>query len=124
MSFNIKPINTEAEYYQALDELDKIFHAEPDTKEGDKAEVISMLIEKYEDEHFPIEAPDPIEAIKFKMDQLEMKPSDLGKVLGYRSRASEILNKKRKLSLHMIRQLNIALKIPTDILVQEYELSI
>jgi HTH-type transcriptional regulator/antitoxin HigA len=76
--------------------------------------------EQYENEHFPIELPDPIEAIKFRMEQLGYNQSDLAKVVGLKSRASEILNKKRKLSLDMIRQLHEKLNIPTDVLIQAY----
>jgi HTH-type transcriptional regulator/antitoxin HigA len=100
--------------------LEAIFHAEADTPEGDKAEVISILIEKYEDEHFPIGLPDPIEAVKFRMEQMGMKQKDLAEIVGFKSRVSEILNKKRKLTLGMIRKLNTKLGIPTEVLVQEY----
>ena len=79
-----------------------------------------MLIEKYEDKHFPIEFPDPIEAIKFRMEQLGMNQSDLSEVVGLKSRASEILNRKRKLSIEMIRKLNSAMNIPLDVLIQPY----
>lgn len=83
-------------------------------------EILSILIEKYENEKFPIDLPDPIEAIKFHMEQMGMKPKDLAKVVGYKSRVSEILNKKRKLSLNMIRKINETLLIPTEVLVQDY----
>lgn len=76
---NIKAIKTEDDYNQALSRLEKIFHAPSDTKEGDDAEMLSILIEKYEDEHYPIDAPDPIEAIKFRMEQMNMKKKDLGR---------------------------------------------
>jgi HTH-type transcriptional regulator/antitoxin HigA len=79
-----------------------------------------MLIEKYEDKHFPIEFPDPVEAIKFRMEQMGMNQSDLSEVVGLKSRASEILNRKRKLSIEMIRKLNTAMHIPLDILIQPY----
>jgi HTH-type transcriptional regulator/antitoxin HigA len=79
-----------------------------------------MLIEKYEDKHFPIEFPDPVEAIKFRMEQMGMNQSDLSEVVGLKSRASEILNRKRKLSIEMIRKLNSAMHIPLDILIQPY----
>ncbi len=115
-----KVIKTESEYNLALERLEVIFDAEVNTPEGDELELLSLLIESYENIHYPIELPDPIEAIKFRMDQLGYKPKDLAKVLGFRSRVTEVLNKKRKLSLDMIRRLNRDLNIPTEVLVQEY----
>src|SRR5690606_32306204 len=101
---NLKPIKTEEDYFQALERLEKIFDAKPGTKDGDELEILGILIEKYENENFPIELPDPIEAIKFRMEQLNYSQNDLAEVIGLKSRASEILNKKRKLSLEMIRK--------------------
>ena len=83
-------------------------------------EILSILIDKYENENYPIDMPDPIEAIKFRMEQLDMKQKDLAAAMGFKSRVSEILNKKRKLTLEMIRKLNLVLNIPTEVLVQEY----
>ncbi len=116
----LKPIKTEKEYQKALDRLEIIFGAKKDTPEGDELEILSILIEKYENVNFPIGFPDPIEAIKFRMEQLGYNQADLAKIIGLKSRASEILNKKRKLSLDMIRQLHESLKIPTDVLIQSY----
>jgi HTH-type transcriptional regulator/antitoxin HigA len=116
----VKPIKNKKDYAQALERLEVIFDAKKNTTEGDELEVLSILIDKYENEHFPIGLPDPIEAIKFRMEQLGYNQADLAKVVGLKSRASEILNKKRKLSLDMIRQLHNKLKIPTDVLVQAY----
>lgn len=116
----IKAIKTEEDYNQALERLGKIFHVKVDTPEGDEAEILSILIEKFEDKHYPIGMPDPIEAIKFRMEQMNMKQKDLAEVMGFSSRVSEILNKKRKLTLDMIRKLNTTLHIPTDVLVQDY----
>jgi len=116
----VKPIKTKKDYTQALERLDSIFDSKKGSSEGDELEVLSILIGKYEDEHFPIGLPDPIEAIKFRMEQLGYSQSDLAKVVGLKSRASEILNKKRKLSLDMIRQLHSKLNIPTDVLIQSY----
>ncbi|RUA33316.1 MAG: transcriptional regulator [Bacteroidetes bacterium] len=116
----IKVIKNEVEYNQALKRLEEIFHAPADTHEGDEAEVLSILIEKYEDEHYPIEAPDPIEAIKFRMEQMGMKNKDLAEIIGYKSRASEILSRKRKLTLKMIRNLHEKLKIPYESLLNRY----
>lgn len=115
-----KIIKTEEEYNQALARLELIFDAEVGTPEGDELELLSLLIDNYEKIHYPIDLPDPIEAIKFRMEQLGIKPKDLAQVLGFRSRVTEILNKKRKLSLDMIRRLNRDLHIPTSVLIQEY----
>ena len=116
----IKPIKTKKDYEQALARLEQIFDAKKASPEGDELEVLGILIEKYEDQHFPINFPDPIEAIKFRMEQLEYTQTDLSNVFGHKGRASEILNKKRKLSLEMIRQLHTQLNIPTQILIQAY----
>jgi HTH-type transcriptional regulator / antitoxin HigA len=116
----IKPIKTKKDYQAAMNRLEAIFDAKPGTLEGDELEVLGILIDKYEQEHYPIGYPDPIEAIKFRMEQLGYSQSDLAKVVGLKSRASEILSKKRKLTLEMIRQLHQALGIPTDVLIQSY----
>ena len=116
----IKPIKTKKDYQLALNRLEAIFDARPGTQEGDELEVLGILIDKYEQEHYPIDYPDPIEAIKFRMEQLGYSQNDLAKVVGLKSRASEILNRKRKLTLEMIRQLHQALGIPTDVLIQSY----
>jgi len=116
----LKLIKTKKDYQNALKRLEVIFDARPGAKEGDELELLSMLIEKYEEEHFPIEAPDPIEAIKFRMEQMGYKQKDLENIIGYKGRVSEILNKKRKLTLEMIRKLHDTLQIPTDVLLQEY----
>jgi len=115
----IKPIKTEQDYSDALMRLEEI-DAKKGTKEGDELEVLGILIEKYEDENFPIDLPDPIEAIKFRMEQMDYSQNDLAKVIGLKSRASEILNKKRKLSLEMIRNLHSIMKIPSEVLLQAY----
>ncbi len=116
----LKAIKNEQDYNQALARLEQIFHAEIDTSKGDEAEVLSILIEKYEDENHPIGMPDPIEAIKFRMEQMNMNQKDLADIVGFTSRVSEVLNKKRKLTLGMIRKLSATLHIPTEVLVQEY----
>ncbi|MFM8744516.1 MAG: type II toxin-antitoxin system HigA family antitoxin [Cytophagales bacterium] len=116
----LKPIKTKKDYQQALERLDEIFDARKGTAEGDELEILGMLIEQYENEKFPIDLPDPVEAIKFRMEQLGYSQRDLAKVVGLKSRASEILSRKRKLSLDMIRQLHAQLNIPTDVLIQAY----
>jgi HTH-type transcriptional regulator/antitoxin HigA len=117
---NLKVIKSKKDYQQALDRLEVIFDAKKGTPEGDELEIMGILIEQYENAHFPIDLPDPIEAIKFRMEQLGYTQTDLAKVVGLKSRASEILNRKRKLSLDMIRQLHNKLNIPTDVLIQAY----
>lgn len=117
---NIKPIKTKKDYQAALNRLEVLFDAKKGTPEGDELEILSILIEKYEQDNYAIDYPDPVEAIKFRMEQMGYSQSDLAKVVGLKSRASEILNKKRKLSLEMIRQLHHVLKIPTDVLIQNY----
>ena len=116
----LKVIKTEAEYQKALARLEEIFHAPENSPEGDEAEVLTLLIEQYENTQFTIDYPDPIEAIKFRMEQMQIKQKDLAEVVGFSSRVSEILNRKRKLNLNMIRKLSVELQIPTDVLVQEY----
>jgi HTH-type transcriptional regulator/antitoxin HigA len=117
---NIKPIRTKKDYEQALARLEVIFDSKKGTDKGDELEILGMLIENYENEKFPIGFPDPIEAIKFRMEQLGYNQTDLANVVGLKSRASEILNRKRKLSLEMIRQIHDRLNIPTEVLIQAY----
>ena len=116
----IKPIKNQNDYNQALERLEVIFDAKMGTPEGDELEVLGILINQYENENFPIGLPDPIEAIKFRMEQMGYNQKDLADIVGLKSRASEILNRKRKLSLEMIRQLHEKLHIPTDVLIQAY----
>ena len=117
---NIGLIKTEKDYNQALERLEVIFDAKKGTPEGDELELLGILIEQYENEHFPIDLPDSIEAIKFRMEQLGLNQSDLAKIIGLRSRASEILNKRRKLSIEMIRHLHQKMNISADVLIQDY----
>ena len=116
----LRLIKTEADYQGAMARLEEIFAAQLGTEKGDELEVLSFLIDSYEKANFPIEAPDPIEAVKFRMEQLGIKQKDLAEVLGFKSRVSEIMNKKRKLTLEMIRKLHKSLNIPTNVLIQEY----
>ena len=115
-------IKTEEQYQKALKRLDKIFHSKKGTKEQEELEILVMLIRRYEDEtvgEFP--DPDPIEAIKFKMEQMDMTQKDLANVIGLKSRASEILSRKRPMSINIIRKISKALSIPADISIQPYE---
>ena len=117
---NIKPIKIKKDYEQALARLEVIFNAKKGTPKGDELELLGMLVDNYENEKFPIGFPDPVEAIKFRMEQLGYTQTDLANVVGLKSRASEILNRKRKLSLEMIRQIHHSLNIPTEVLIQAY----
>jgi len=116
----IKPIKTKKDYEAALKRIEKLWGTKEGTSEGDEFEILFTLVEKYEEDHFPIPPPHPIEAIKFRLEQLGMKESDLNKILGHRSRKHDILNGKRKLSLNMIRKLNKELNIPAETLIEEY----
>ncbi len=119
---NIKPIKTEADYEIALSRIDDLMDAKLDSPEGDELDILVTLIEKYEALHHPIEAPNPIHAIRFRMDQYDLKNKDLIPYIGQSGRVSEILSFKRKLTLSMIRKLHSGLKIPTESLIQDYEL--
>lgn len=120
---NIKPIKTEGDYECVLKRIDALFDVKPDTAKGDELEVLITLVSAYEDKHYKIDAPDPVEAIKHIMEAQEMHSQDMIQFLGSRSKVSEVMNKKRRLSLSMIRKLTDGLHIPADILVAEYELS-
>ena len=120
---NLKPIKTEKDYQNALERLEVIFDTPIDTKEGDEAEILSLLIENYENEHYPIEAPDPIEAIKIRMEELNLRQKDLVGIIGGKSRVSEILNKKKRLTVDMIRELERLLQISASVLVNNYQLA-
>lgn len=119
----LKPIKTEKDYRNALERLDVIFDAPIDTQDGDEAEILSLLIENYENEHYPIDAPDPIEAIKIRMEELNMRQKDLVGIIGGKSRVSEILNRKKRLTVDMIRELERILQISASVLVNNYQLA-
>ena len=110
----IKPIKTERDYRKALKEIENLWNAKPNTSMGDRLDVLVTLVEAYEQKHYKFDPPDPIEAIKFRMEQLDLKPSDLAKILGGRSRVSEVLNRKRKLTVEMMRSLRKHLAIPAE----------
>ena len=118
----LKPIKSEKDYTKALKRLELIFDAELNSAEGDEAEILSLLIENYENQYFPIEAPDPIAAIKIRMKELDMKQKDLVGIIGGKSRVSEVLNKKKKLTVDMIRELESILQISASVLVNNYQL--
>jgi len=117
----IRPIKTEADYEAALAEIEELFEAEPGTPEGDRLEVLTTLVEAYEDAHYSIPSPDPIEAIRYYMESRGLVRRDLEQYIGSRARVSEILNRKRPLSLTMIRRLSKELGIPADVLIEPYE---
>ena len=119
---NIKPIKNDDNLAEAVLRMRSLRGAQPNTPEGDEIEILAALVEAYEEKHHYIEAPDPIEAIKFRMDQMGLKDADLTEFVGQRSRVSEVLNKKRALSLKMIRSLHQGLNIPLDALVKDYPL--
>lgn len=118
----LKPIKSEKDYRNALERLEIIFDAPINTKEGDEGEILSMLIENYENEYYPIDAPDPIEAIKIRMEELNMIQKDLIGIIGGKSRVSEVLNRKKRLTVDMIRELEHKLHISASVLVNDYQL--
>ena len=119
---NIKPIKTDKDYENSLSRINILMDSIPNSKEFDELDILTTLVEAYEEIHYKIEIPDPIEAIKFRMEQMRLKQKDLIPIIGSGSRVSEILNKKRKLTLEMIRNLHKDLKIPFDSLFTDYSL--
>ena len=119
MEIQLKVLKTEGDYFRALADLDRIFDAPGGTPESDQMDILVLLIQKYEDEHYPIDAPDPIAAIKFRMEHAGLTPKDLIPYIGSRSKVSEILSGKRELTLAMIRTLNRHLGIPAEVLIRE-----
>ena len=119
---NIKLIKTEADYQKALKRLEEIFDAKIGTPDSDEADILGLMIDEYERKHSPIEAPDPVEAIKIRMEELQLKQSDLADALGGENRVSEILNRKRKLTLEMIRNLTKRLSLSPGLLIHDYQL--
>jgi len=120
---DIKPIRTENDYDEMMAQIDAIFDAQPGTPEGDLLEVLTILVEAYEEEHYPITPPDPIEAIEFHMERLGLTRRDLEPYIGSRARVSEILNRRRPLTLAMIRRLQEGLGISGETLLRQYPLA-
>ena len=112
----IRPIKTEQDYQDAIRRIEELWGAKKDTPQGDELDLLVTLVEAYEMKHYPIAPPDPVDAIKFRMEQMGMTKADMVKYLGSQSRVSEILNRKRKLTLGMIKSLYKGLRIPADIL--------
>ena len=116
----IRPIRTETDYQAALAEIERLFEAAPDTPEGDRLDVLTTLVEVYEKQHYRIPAPDPVEAILYYMESRGLSRRDLEPYIGSRARVAEVLNRRRPLSLEMIRRLHSGLGLPADLLIQPY----
>jgi HTH-type transcriptional regulator/antitoxin HigA len=115
-------LKTEEEYQVALDRLNEVFDAPIGTRESDEADLLGLLVEDYENRYYPIDPPDPIEAIRIRMKQMRLRQADLADAMGGKNRVSEILNRKRKLTVEMIRNIHGRLGISTDVLIRDYEL--
>ena len=118
MKGEVRPIRSEADYEKSLAEVERLWGAKSGTPEGDRLDVIATLIDAYEAEHYPMEPPDPIEAIKFRMEQQGLTRKDLEPMIGTRTRVAEVLNRKRGLSISMIRRLHAHLGISADVLIR------
>jgi len=119
---NIKPIKNKQDYTNTLNLIDNLMSAKPNTPQMDKLEVLTTLVEAYEEQFYKIDASDPVEAIKFRMQQEGLKQKDLVAIVGSKSRVSEILNRKRKLTIQMIRNLHNQLHIPVESLLLDYKI--
>lgn len=118
----VRPIRSETDYEAALAEIEALMQAQPGTSEGDRLDVLTTLVEAYEADHHAVEAPDPIALVEFVMEQRGLSRADLGEYIGERGRVSEVLGKKRALSLPMIRKLHSGLGLPAAVLVRPYRL--
>ncbi len=114
----LKPIKTKADYEASLAEMERLWGARSGTPGGDRLDILATLIDAYENDHFPMDPPDPIEAIKFRMEQQGLTRKDLSEILGSRTRVAEILNRRRGLSINMIRRLHVKLGISLEVLIQ------
>jgi len=115
---NLKPIRTEADYQAALVVIERLWEARTGTPEGDRLDILATLVDAYENEHYPVDPPDPIEAIKFRMEQRGLNRKDLADILGSRTRVAEVLNRRRGLSINMIRRLHEKLGISLEVLIR------
>jgi HTH-type transcriptional regulator/antitoxin HigA len=118
MTVDVKPIRSEGDYETALAEVERLWGAQAGTAEGDRLEVLATLIDVYEEQHHPVDPPDPIEAIKFRMEQQGLTRRDLEKIIGTRTRVAEVLNRRRGLSIGMIRRLHERLGISAEVLIR------
>lgn len=114
---DVKPIRSERDYERAMAEIERLWGAKSSTPKGDRLDVLATLVDVYEAEHFPMDTPDPVEAIKFRMEQQGLKRKDLEGIIGSRGRISEVLDRKRGLSIAMIRKLHAELGIPAEVLI-------
>ena len=121
---DIKPIRTQRDHKAALKEIERLFDAKPGTLDGDRLDVLATLVEVYEHQHYPILPPDPVEAILYFMESRGMSRKDLEPYLGSRAKVSEVLNRKRPLSIQMIRRLHEGLGIPAEVLILPYQLEV
>jgi HTH-type transcriptional regulator / antitoxin HigA len=119
-TMELKPIKTEADYKAALKRLEEIFDAKTGTRESDELEILGLMVDDYENKHYPIESPDPIEAIKIRMEEMNLKQVDLISDIGGKSRVSEVLNRKRRLTVAMIRNLSERLNLSAKLLIKDY----
>jgi len=122
-AMNIKLIKSDSDYNNALDRLNEIFNAKTGSIESDEADILGLLIDEYEQVHYPIDAPDPIEAIKIRMEEMQLKQVDLIPEIGGKSSVSEVLNRKRKLTIEMIRNLTNKLNLSAELLIKDYKLA-
>jgi HTH-type transcriptional regulator / antitoxin HigA len=118
----LRPIKTDVDYRAALKRLEVLFDAKLGTQESDELEILGLMVDEYEKKHYPIEAPDPIEAIKIRMEEMRLKQVDLVDAIGGKSRVSEVLNRKRKLTVEMIRNLTRRLNLSPGLLINDYKL--
>lgn len=119
----LRPIKTEADYHTALDEIEKLFDAEPNTPECDLLEILTTLVEAYEQQHYQIEAPEPIDAILYYLESRGLSANDLAPIIGSLREVTDILNRQQPLTLEMIRRLHSSLGIPAEVLIQPYSLT-
>ena len=119
---SLRPIKSKEDYRLALKRIEEIFDAKLGTKEGDELDILGLMVDDYEKKHFPIEAPDPIEAIKIRMEEMQLKQVDLISEIGGKSQVSEILNRKRRLTVEMIRKLAARLNSSANLLIQDYQI--
>jgi HTH-type transcriptional regulator/antitoxin HigA len=119
---NLKPIRSESDYQDALARMELLFDAPMGTAESDEADILGMMIDEYEKANYPIDSPDPIEAIKIRMEEMQLKQVDLIPEIGGKSRVSEVLNRKRKLTVEMIRHLTVRLNLSANLLIGDYPL--
>ncbi len=120
---NLRPIRSEADHQAALAEIERLFNAVPDTPDGDRLDILSLLVDAYEDQHHPIPPPDPVAALEYHLESRGLTRRDLEPYLGSRARVAEVLTRRRALTIGMIRRLHQGLGIPADALIQPYPLS-